>query len=173
MSEKATAQVPTTTLRVLYVTTAGREIVKVTPDKDTIKVGDSTAECSHRHIFPSGKAGGKFDAIYIEGRSQCVPVYGDNKELSPEWIDALAHTNLAKALHELASGGKKEKVAWTPIIMNGLLIIAIVAVGFVLHGDVTDMQEDLVASHPSLQTPAEQAENNGDTIVVGQNGANG
>lgn len=174
MSETQTApKPPSLALRVLYVSTAGRSIVNVTPDGDKISIGGKTARCDHEHIFPGGKKGGKFDAIYIEGHDQCVPVYGAKNILSPEWADALAHTNIVKQLHDIASGGKKERIAWTPIIMNGLLIIAVAAVGIILHGDVQDMHDDLVASHPSLQPPPQAGQNDGDTTVVNGHNANG
>jgi hypothetical protein len=173
MTTKPTAA-PALQLRVLHVSLAGQKVVKVVPDGDTIKIGEKTWKCTREHTFPQP---GKFQAIAVDGQAECVKVYDAAGVMSPEWVDALANSNIVKQIHDLTSGGKKQPVPWANIIMNGILILAVVAVGIVLHGDIADVHDDLVASHAVLQPPppegSSQGANGGDTIQVNQGNSGG
>jgi hypothetical protein len=88
--------------------------------------------------------------------------------MTPEWVDALAHSNIVKQLHDIANGGRREKAQWASLIVNGILLLSLIGVGIVLHGDIEDVRQDLERSHPTLQPQSQH--DHGDTVVVNQGG---
>lgn len=155
------SKTPSLALRVLYVSTAGRQVVKVEPKDGVITVpGKGAWRVDHLRILP-GK--GPFDCICVEGQGEALPIWAATR-LTAAQVDNLANDNLLRQIKELAQGGEKQKVNWLQVGISALLLLAIVGMGFKLSGDIEDIQKDLHRSHPILDQPPQQS--GGDTTVV-------
>jgi len=122
-------------LRVLYVSTAGRRIVRVTPQGSFVSFGGQTWKCTRNHLLP-GK--GKFDVVCVQGQSEAAPIWAESP-ISPQEADALGNNNLLEQIHALSKGGKSNAVNWISVGLTGLLVLGIIIAGVVIHGDVEDL----------------------------------
>lgn len=130
---------PGLTLRVLYVSSAGRKVVKCTPDAGKVTIGNETWKVDRNHLFP-GK--GKFDVVCVQGQSEAMPVWASSP-ITPEEFDAAAHNNLLEQVHAVAQGNRTTTVSWVQLGMLGLLFIAIIGIGIKLNGDFSDLQKSI------------------------------
>lgn len=146
-------------LRVLFVSTAGRRVVRVEPKDGILTIeGQGSWKVDHNRIFP-GK--GPFDCICVQGQGEALSLW-EQTPLTATEVDGIANDNLLRQIKELAQGGQQNKINWMQVGVSFLLFIAIVGVGFKVNGDIEDLSKDLHAAHPLL----DQGQAQGDTIRV-------
>ncbi len=136
---------PGTPVRMLYVSMAAPKVIKVVPRSGLLTVGAETWKVSRNCLFPPG---GKFDVICVQGQSEALPVWGVSL-LTTEQLNAIANNNLLTQVHGLSQGGKTNAVSWIQVGLTGLVVLAIIGVGFKLNGDMEDLQKQIAATHPS------------------------
>lgn len=132
MSKK---KAPDTQMRVLYVTTAGRKIVRVKPKGNTVTIGNETFKVTQSHIFP-GK--GDFDAICRSGVAEAVPVYKRAPVSAEDYDDAL-NSNLLSEVYAMGRGPKIHNTQW--VIIGGLVVVVLVQIiaAIIIHGAIEDL----------------------------------
>lgn len=150
MSKKA--KQPMKPLRVLHVTSAGRNVVSVVPKQSTVSIGNQTWACRPRdHLWP-GK--GPWDVVAVDGQSACLSPWQPTHVTAQEYDTGIGN-NLLEQVHNLARGGKSQRVSWVNMGLSFVVILCIIGMGFKLGGDIEDLGDKIAASHPELQAPRE------------------
>ncbi len=158
---------PKLALRVLHVTTAGRSIVKVVPQRDSVTIGTETWKVTRAHIWP-GK--GPFDVAVVSGQSEAVPVW-ERSPISATEYDRTAHDNLLQQIRDLAQGGRSNAINWLQVGLSALVVLSLAGVGFTLHGDQEDLKELIEQTH--VLPGAQQGNGDSTTVHEGQQGSLG
>jgi len=165
---------PGVPLRMLYVSAGQPKVIKVWLKSGMTTVGDETWKVNRNCSFPPG---GKFDIICVQGQSEAVPVWGLSV-LTTEQLNAIANNNLLVQVHGLSQGGKTPAISWVQVGLTGLMILAILGVGFKLSGDFDDLHAQIAAAHPPPTTTPSPSSNvnvqhNPQTGTLGQNQGSG
>lgn len=133
---------PNLQMRVMYVSAAGRKIVKVRPDQGMLRIGTESFKVGPEHRFP-GK--GKFDVVVVQGQSEPLPVWRSSPVGSFE-LDGVAFNNAVKQFHTISEGGNKTTaISWVQVGLSTLLFLAIIGVGIKLNGDFDSLDSSIDA----------------------------
>lgn len=155
---RKTTKNPSLPLKVLYVSTAGRKVVRVIPDGNLLTIGNESWKVGRNHLFP-GK--GKFDVVAVQGQSEALPVW-EKTPIGPEEVDAIAHNNLLEQIHSLSKGNKANAVSWIQMGISAILILSIIGVGVKMNGDLEDVSKKL----DGLQCPPNCSPGSDDRTTV-------
>lgn len=148
---------PNLHLRVLYVSAAGRKVVKVKPEMGAVSIGNESFKVGPEHRFP-GK--GKFDVVAVQGNSQAMPVWRDSPVGSVEY-DAGLNNNALMQLNSISAGGRTSAISWVQVGLSVLLFLAIVGVGIKLNSDF----DALKSSIDALAVKVEGQQPNDSTVI--------
>ncbi len=123
-------------LKVLYVTPAQSRIIPMKPKGNRVSMDGESCKVTREHMYPKGAP---FDAIWVQGHSEAVPVEKASPVTSWEF-DSAAETDLLHQVHGLAQGPKEGKASWVSIGLQGAVLLAIIVVAVVLSGNITDLE---------------------------------
>lgn len=137
-------------LNVLYVSSAGRQVVPVVPKGKLVTINGQSWKVTRQHVFP-GK--GTFDVICVEGQGEAVPVDRASPVSAIE-IDGFAYTDYLLQVKALAKGGHSQKVGWVGVGIQVALFLALIIVAVVINGHISDL-ESLIHQLHQGQAPGQ------------------